>query len=268
MGNQKGRDRQRRGRRLWSEGQVHHGLDLADYLDEMAELRGEAREDLVGAGEHALKVLDRFLANLASALGMTIERPGMNDSIRFLERSGNGPRQIAVHAERLRDTRNSLAHNPDLTLRPEAATRIIDAVETIIRMAAEGARDLAHGRIVTALDSEPLDDARGRLLAHRYDQLVVVDERGGVLDLLTDRDFVLVEASQDGQDADAAFTVADAIALRGHPAVALLPVKGTTAEAVVALQDERIGAVVLTEHGTVGQRPLGIITRKDLLKTM
>ncbi|HUG15814.1 MAG TPA: CBS domain-containing protein [Thermomicrobiales bacterium] len=267
MANQRSRGRQR-GRRRWSEEQLHHGLDLADYLDEMVEVRAEAESNLALAGERALKVLDRFLANLAGAIGLSNERPGMGDSIRYLEHLSGTPRQIATQADRFRDTRNALAHNPDITLRPEAAARIIDGVETIVRMAAERVRDLAHGHIVTALENEPLADARDRLLEHHYDQLVVVDADGGVVDLLTDRDIVLAEANEDVNGSNDVFTVADAIAPRGHPAIALLPVGASAAEAVGALQNERTGAVVLTQHGRTGEPPLGIITRKDLLKTM
>jgi CBS domain-containing protein len=269
MSNRRAQRRERRRRRYQPESRrERHGLNVVDYLDEMDEVRAEAREQLSPAGERALKVLDRFLANLATAFGMDNERATMADSIRYLERITGAPSDIAALAERLRGTRNALAHNPDLTLRPEAAVRIIDGVETIIRMAAEEVRDLTRRGVVTALDSEPLEDARDRLLAHRYDQLVVVDAQGGVIDLLTDRDIVLMEAEADATGADLEVTVAEAIGRRGHTAVALLPLAAAADEAVAALRDERAGAVVLTEHGELGEPPLGIITRKDLLKAL
>lgn len=247
---------------------MQHGLDLVDYLDELADVRAQAGQDLAGAGERALKVLDRFLANLAHALGMPEDRVSMGDSIRFLDQLPGVPHDIAVMAERYRETRNAVVHIPDVMLRPEAATRIIEGVEVLVRMAAEGARDLSRGRIVTAITSEPLADARDRLLERRYDQLVVVDERGGVVDLLTDRDVVLIEARGDIDGDDAAMTVADAIALRGYSAIALLAKDSSAGEAVDALQDERTSAVVLTEHGRAGEKPLGIITRGDILKAL
>lgn len=260
--------RQRRRRAHHDLPVMHHGLDIADYLDEIAEVRAESREHLAAAGERALKVLDRFLANLANALGMGNERPSMSDSLRHLERIQGTPSRIATQAERFRDTRNALAHNPDLTLRPEASTRIIDGVEAIIRMAAEEVRDLTRRNVVTARDDEPLEDARDRLLAHRYDQLVVVDANGGVVDLLTDRDIVLIEAESDATGEDIDLTVAEAILRRGHPAAALLPLSASADEAIEALRDERVGAVVLTDNGLLGEPPRGIITRKDLLKAM
>ncbi|MDQ4044035.1 MAG: CBS domain-containing protein [Chloroflexota bacterium] len=237
-----------------------------DYLDELAEVRTDAQENLAAAGEHALKVLDRFLANLAHAIGMDDERASMGDSIRFLERGSGVAREIGVQAERFRDTRNALFHNPDIMLRPEAATRIIDGVEAIVRMAAEGIGDLARRRIVTANVNEPLADARDRMLAHRYDQLVVVDERGGVVDLLTERDIVVAESQGDIDDPAHETTVADAIASRGYLAVTVLPRTSSADEAVDALRDERIAAIVITEHGTLGQHAMGIITRGDVLK--
>lgn len=245
---------------------LQHGLDLVDYLDELVDVRANARENLAAAGEHALKVLDRFLANLAHGLGMEEERASMGDSIRFLERQTGVAREIGMQAERFRDTRNAVFHNPDITLRPEAATRIIDGVEAIVRMAAEGIGDLARRRIVTADASEPLVDARDRMLEHHYDQLVIVDERGGVIDLLTERDIVVAESQRDIDGPGIETTVADAIASRGYLAVAVLPRTSSTDEAVDALRDERIAAVVITEHGALGQRPIGIITRGDVLK--
>lgn len=262
--------RQRKGAQRWRQasGQPRHGLDLTGYLDELADVRTEARENLPAAGERALKVLDRFLANLANALGMDDDRANMGDSIRDLERRSGVARDIAVQAEKFRDTRNALAHNPDITLRPEAAARIIDGVESLIRMAAEEARDLSRSRVVSASDSEPLADARDRLLEHRYDQLVVVDARGGLVDLLTDRDIVVIESRHDIDGADAGLTVAEAIRERGYLAVALLPAACSAADAIDALRDERVGAVVITEHGKLGQRPLGIVTRKDVLRAV
>lgn len=262
--------RQRQGAQRWRKGsdQPRHGLDLTGYLDELADVRAEARENLPAAGERGLKILDRFLANLANALGMDDDRASIGDSIRHLERITGVARDIAVQAERFRDTRNALAHNPDITLRPEAATRIIDGVEALIRMAAEEARDLSRSHVVSAQESEPLADARDRLLEHRYDQIVVVNSRGGVVDLLTDRDIVVMEARNDIDGADTTLTVADAIRERGHLAVALLPAACSAADAIDALRDERIGAVVITEHGKPGQRPLGIVTRKDVLRAV
>ena len=245
---------------------LRHGLDLVDYLDELAEVRVEARENLAAAGERALKVLDRFLANLASAVGSDEERASMGDSIRFLQRQSGIAQEIGVQAERFRDTRNAVFHNPDIMLRPEAATRIIDGVEAIVRMAAEGVGDLARRPIATAEASEPLATARDRMLDKRYDQLVVVDDRGGVIDLLTERDIVVAEAQGDIDDPEHLLTVAEAIAARGYPAVAVVPRSSSADEAIDALRDERIAAVVITEAGVLGQRPVGIITRGDVLK--
>jgi CBS domain-containing protein len=270
MSNQGSRRRERQGTQRWRKGseQRRHGLDLTAYLDELADLRIDARENLPSAGEQALKMLDRFLANLARAFGMADDRASMGDSIHYLQRLSGVPRDIAGQAERFRDTRNALAHNPDIMLRPEAATRIIDGIEAVVRTAAEEARDLSRSHVVTALDSEPLVEARDRLLEHRYDQLVVVDARGGVVDLLTDRDIVVIESRGDIDGEDSTMTVADAIRERGHPAVALLPRSCSASEAVDALREESIGAVVITEHGKTGERPLGIITRKDVLRAV
>jgi len=245
---------------------MEHRLNLVEYIDELVEVRGAAEEDLAAAGERALKVLDGFLSDLAHALGMEDSRASMGDSIRYLEGRHGTAREIALQAERYRDTRNALFHNPDIMLRPEAAQRIIDGVEAIVRMAAEGARDMARSRVVTAEATEPVADARDRMLDHGYNQLIVVDQRGGVIDLLTERDIVVLEAEAniDGSD----LTVEEAITRRGHSAVAVLPTGSAAQEAVHALRDEQVNAVVLTENGKLGERPLGIITRGDVLKSL
>jgi CBS domain-containing protein len=264
------RRRERQGAQRWRQNgqRQRHGLDLTVYLDDLAELRVEARDNLPSAGERALKVLDRFLANLGNALGMNNERASMGDSMGYLRGLSGVPRDIAIQAERYRDTRNALAHNPDIMLRPEAANRIIDGIEEIVRTAAEEARDLSRSHVVTALDTEPLADARDRLLEHRYDQLVVVDGQGGVVDLLTDRDIVVIESQADIDAEDESLTVADALRERGHSAVAILPQSRSAAEAIDALRDERVAAVVITERGEAGEPPLGIVTRKDVLRAV
>jgi CBS domain-containing protein len=245
---------------------MEHQLNLVEYLDELVEARADAEHDLSAAGERALKVLDGFLSDLAHALGMQDSRASMGDSIRHLEGLTGTPREIASQAERFRDTRNAVFHNPDIMLRPEAAQRIIDGVEMIVRMAAEGARDMARSRVVTAAATEPVADARDRMLDHGYKQLIVVDQRGGVIDLLTERDIIVLEAASDIDGSD--LTVGEAIAQRGYLATVLLSHRSAAQEAINALRDERVKAVVLTEHGKQGERPLGIITRGDVLKAM
>jgi predicted transcriptional regulator len=245
---------------------MEHHLNLADYLDALVEVRAEAEDDLGAAGEQALKVLDGFLSDLGRALGMDDSRASMGDSIHFLQGRAGTARQIAGQAERLRDTRNAVFHNPDIMLRPEAAQRIIDAVEAIIRMAAEGARDMARSKVVTADAGEPVADARDRMIDHGYNQLIVVDQRGGVIDLLTERDIVVLEAEDDIDGTER--TVSEAISQRGYMAAVLLSVHSAAQEAVTALRDEHINAVVLTENGKQGERPLGIITRGDVLKAL
>ena len=247
---------------------LQHDLDVSAYLDDLADIKRDAETDLAGAGEQALKALDRFLANLASNLGMNNDRASLGDSIHYLERSPMpDAREIAARAERYRDTRNALAHNPDIMLRPEAAARIIDGVEEIVRMAATGIADVSHRAIVTARSDEPLAEARDRMLDHHYDQLVVVDGKGRPIDLLTDRDIVVAETRED-IDADGnGLTVGETIEQRGYRAAGVLSRRSAASEAIDLLRDERIGAVVITEHGKIGETPLGIITRGDVLKT-
>jgi predicted transcriptional regulator len=246
---------------------IEHNLDLVDYLDELADVRVEAQENLAAAGERALKVLDRFLGNLAHALGMAADRVSMGDAIFFLNRIPGVPRDIATQAERYRETRNAVAHLPDVMLRPEAAQRIIAAVESLVRMAAQDVRDLSRRAVVTARANEPAAEARDRMLDHGYNQLVVVNEHGGAIDVLTDRDIVLLEAEADIDDAGA-ITVGAAVARRGRPAAVFLSVRAAADEAVAALRDELIAAVVLTDSGRPGQPPRGIITRRDILKSL
>ena len=110
--------------------------------------------------------------------------------------------------------------------------------------------------------SEALTTARSRMLARGFNQLVVVDDHGGLRDILTERDLVLADAN--GGDA----TVEQAIAERGHLSVAPLPVDVTVEEAIDALRDERVGAVVLTDRGRLGEAPRGILTRSDVLQLL
>jgi CBS domain-containing protein len=245
---------------------VRHGLDLSAELDELVELRLLASTNLSEAGERALKTLDRFLGTLANALGMNADQPGMGDAIRWLARIDGMPRSVADQAERFRGARNALAHNPDLMLRPEAALRVLDGVEKIIRMTADRAYDLARRPPVTVAATASAFEARSRMLSHGYRQLVVVDGHGKLADILTDRDLVtlesLIDLDGDGNHA----TVAEAIATRDYLAVAPVGRHDALAEVVDRLQDERVAAAVVTENGRIGETPLGVITRNDLLR--
>ncbi len=242
-----------------------HSLDLTDFLDELDQLVANEESDVSVAGEQALKTLDRFLASLAMAMGLENERPGMHDAIQFLERKRGQPQSIAAQAERYRPTRNALAHNPDLMLKPAAAMRIIEGVERIIRGAAQTAFDLARRPAVTVAASESGETARDRMLDRGYRQLVVVDGHGKLLDLLTDREIVMLESRRIANDGKA-ISVGDLIQARDHIVVAPVARNWSVREVAESLEDERVAAAVVTENGKVGESPLGVITRGDILK--
>jgi CBS domain-containing protein len=195
---------------------------------------------------------------------MEFDRPSMGDSLHYLNQLGGVPESMAAHADRLRGTRNALAHNPDLMLRPDAGGRIIESVERIVRMAAETAYHLAHRPLETIRTDATIAEARERLLALGHRQLIAVDEHRRLVDLLTYRDIVAVEGAPgtDGSDV----TVEDAVKSRDYCAAAAVPRNVSIAEVADILVDERISAAIVTEHGRIGERPLGIITRGDLLR--
>lgn len=190
----------------------------------------------------------------------------MYDSIQYLEQIGGRAQSIAVLSERYRSTRNALAHNPDLTLRPEAAARIIAGVERIVRSAAETAYDLAHRPVITIELDDPAAMARDRMLGNGYRQLVVVDKGGKLVDVLTDRDIITLDARGDLDGEGNGATVEDAITTRDYLAVAPIRRAASPHEVAEALADDRKIAGVVTENGRTGEAPLGVITRGDLLR--
>ena len=248
------------------EGPFAPGLDLDSYITDLDAIRLRSVDDLCGAGELALKTLDLFLSNVAALLGYENERPGMHDSIQYLERLGGRAQSISAQAERYRGTRNAIAHNPDLTLRPEAALRIIDGVEKIIRSAAQTAYEMARRPVASVSASTEAIEARDRMLAQGFPQLAVVDNRGKLVDLLTYRDIVAAEARDQIDGGNNHPTVSDVIQTRDQLAVA--PVARSWGIRLVseALSSDEIVAAVVTENGRIGESPLGIITRGDILK--
>ena len=242
------------------------GLDLDSYIAELEDIRKQCEGDLSGAGEHALKTLDLFLANLAALLGYENERPGMHDSIQFLERLGGRAQSIAAQSERFRATRNALAHNPDLTLRPEAALRIIDSVEKIVRSTARTAYEMARRPVASVSASESAIVARDRMLARGVGQLAVVDDHGKLLDLLTYRDIVAAEARHEIDGEAHAPTVRQVIGTRDNLAVAPVGRDWGLGHVSEALANDEVAAAVVTENGRIGESPLGVITRGDILK--
>ena len=242
------------------------GLDLDAYIDELEEVRARAADDLCGAGEQALKTLDVFLAHLAALLGHEHERPGMYDTIQYLERLGGRAQSIAAQAERYRSTRNALAHNPDLTLRPEAALRIIEGVEKILRSAAQSAYEMARRPVAAVAASASAAQARDRMLARGFSQLAVVDDHGKLVDLLTYRDIVAAEARREIDGDQRPPSVRQVIETRAHLAVAPVGRDWDLRRVSQALLNEDVVAAVVTENGRLGETPLGIITRGTILK--
>lgn len=242
------------------------GLDLDSYIGEVDDIRTRSSSDLCSAGEQALKTLDLFLSNLAAVLGFEQERSGMHDSIQFLERLGGRAQSISAQAERYRATRNALAHNPDLTLRPEAALRIIDGVEKIIRSAAQTAYEMSRRPVAAVSASTTATEARDRMLAKGFPQLAVVDDRGKLVDLLTYRDIVAAEARRELNHGKRPPTVLQVIQTRDRVAVAPVGRDWGIRRVSDALSNDEIVAAVVTENGRIGETPLGIITRGDVLK--
>ena len=248
------------------EGPFAPGLDLDSYIGNLDEIRERSVSDLCGAGEQALKTLDLFLSNLAALHGYENERPGMHDSIQYLERLGGRAQSISAQAERYRATRNAIAHNPDLTLRPEAALRIIDGVEKIIRSAAQTAYEMARRPVASVSASALATEARDRMLAKGFPQLAVVDHRGKLVDLLTYRDIVAAEARKQINDGNSRPTVNDVIQTRDHLVVAPVGRSWGVRQVSEALSSDEVVAAVVTENGRVGETPLGIVTRGAVLK--
>ncbi len=190
----------------------------------------------------------------------------MYDSIQFLERAGGRSQSIAAQAERYRTTRNALAHNPDLTLRPEAALRIIQGVEKIIRSAAQTAYEMARRPVTTVSSDQHGKAARDTMLAKGFSQLVVVDAKGKLLDLLTYRDIVANVAGLDEEGGNSHPSVLDLIQTRDYLCVAPVAREWEIGRVADGLADEQLVAAVVTENGRTGETPLGIITRGDILK--
>ncbi len=242
------------------------GLDLDSYVGELQDIRSQSEQNLCSAGEQALKTLDLFLSNLAAIHGYENDRPSMHDSIQYLERIGGRAQGIAAQAERFRGTRNALAHNPDLTLRPEAALRIIESVEKIIRSAAQTAYEMARRPVASVSASTSASAARDRMLSRRFPQLAVVDDHGKLVDLLSYRDIVAAEARRDIDGEQRPPTVRQVIETRDHLAVAPVARDWGIQSVSEALSSDDVVAAVVTENGRIGETPLGIITRGDILK--
>ena len=178
------------------------------------------------------------------------------------------PAAIARQADRYRDTRNALAHNPDIALRPEAAPGSSTGLRASCAWRpARPTRSLATASICVAT-TELAVVARDTMLAHRYNQLVVVDARGGVVDLLTERDLVAAEAppTWTATATPSPSPTPSPNAGTSPPHCYRATPQSTTSWH--ALRDEAIVAAVVTEHGQAGERPLGIITRGDVLKLL
>lgn len=241
-------------------------FNVSEYLTEMESIQKRAETDLSDAGEQALKLLDGFLADFANSLGLDNDRPSMYDSIQYLEPLGGQAQSIASRGERYRGTRNALAHNADIMLRPSAATRIIASIEKLIRSAAATAFGLSNHPPTTIAMNEFARDARDEMIERGYRQLVVVDDDGKFVDVLTYRDIVAVEALREIDKNGDGTLVGDLVGRRDFRAAVPVARSASVGEVADALSDQRYVAAVVTENGEFGETPLGVITRGDILR--
>jgi CBS domain-containing protein len=131
-------------------------------------------------------------------------------------------------------------------------------------------RDIMKPVVTTIQPTHSCLDAALRMQRHTLHHLPVIDERGHLAGILTDRDlrsllFSVVADAESGRvvDIDAALRGRSVSEVMSVPALTVGPGEPLTA-AVRLMADRKIGAVPVIEEG----RLVGIVTETDLIRLL
>jgi CBS domain-containing protein len=130
-------------------------------------------------------------------------------------------------------------------------------------MTAARVRDLMHSGLITCRGSASIGEVAAVLVERGIHAVAVIDEKGGVVGILSDFDLLAGEWLSVDQATLERMKAMRADELMTFPPVTI-DVDATAAEAAALLDRERISRLVVTEHGD----PIGMITISDLVATI
>ncbi|MFO7542992.1 MAG: CBS domain-containing protein [Thiobacillus sp.] len=124
------------------------------------------------------------------------------------------------------------------------------------------ARQLMHAPVVTARSDEPVERLWRRLIEHAIRQLPILDAKGHLVGLVSDRDLLTAFNVEHGRIRDVqARTAADVMR---QPIVAAGPDTDIRRIARVMLEYNQSGVPILDEESV----PMGLVSRGDILRAV
>lgn len=234
------------------------------WYDRLEELRQQAEHTPHHAGEEGLRLLEDWLYEQAKANGYRKPHASMREYLGFVAK-GNLSNEERARIERYTEVRNCLSHRSGLQMTASLTAEILDFMGRLFRRDAINAHDLMTPRPHTVQSQDNLRQARDWMLENGVSRLPVVDGRGRIVGLLTNRDLLTAAANAlDGGNPDT-LTVGDAMSNDSEEKVAWVSRYATYETVLTQLKNPAIAAIFVTEKGEPNQALLGIISVTDLL---
>lgn len=237
----------------------------SNWYERVAALRQQVESDPHGAGMEALHLFEDWLSEQAQSLGFRHQRGGMSNYVEYLQRRRVLSTDETTRAKRYIDIRNCLSHRSGLLMSGALAEELLGFITSLFRQQALNAEQLMTRNLYTVRPDSPLLEARDQMLRRGLSRLPVA-EGEHVVGLLTNRDLLMLQASQGGTKVDpTTLKVADAVSADTLEKVVILPPTATYAEVLDTLKGSNVIAICVTEGGQPEGKLLGIITVSDLL---
>lgn len=238
------------------------------FAQRIVSLREALTHDAAEAGDQALKLLEEYLESLAQINGFQGEG-GLGRYVQFLRARSALQDDLLDRAETYTQARNCLAHTYGLQASPALAAEVLDFVALLVKRGGQTAAQLMTGNVRAVTVGDSLARARDLMLRSGFGRLPVLRSGDGVVGVLTERDVVAAQATAErtGQPVHA-MTVGAALPDDAIDRVVTV-VPGASREQVAELlRQPGVVACLVTPHGDLHERPVGIITHADLLYRM
>ncbi|GAB4110659.1 MAG: hypothetical protein Fur005_00150 [Roseiflexaceae bacterium] len=236
----------------------------ATYARRLADLRQLLDQHPSDAGDQALKLLEEYLETLAEQYGYQGDG-SMRRYSQFLRGTNALDDTTLARIDAYNDARNCLAHTYGLQTTPEFAAELVDFLAALLHTDAS-AEHLMTSTLQTIDSQSTLAAARDLMLARGYGRIPVLDQRGQVLGILTERDLVQAQLlAERAHRPLSAIPVIEALPLNASSSMAFVAPEANRATVLDRLCQPGIIACLVTPQGRPDLPPRGIITHADML---
>lgn len=240
----------------------------ASYARRLGMLRTLAESDAAAAGDQALKLIEEYLGALAERVGYRGDG-SLRRYAQWLRGREALSAELLARVEVYTEARNCLAHTYGLQTTPAFAAELLDFAALLLKGEAQTAAQLMTRDVRTVMADETLDRVRALVVTEGYGRLPVLNRRGLLEGLLTERDVMVAQfqAERAGRSL-AEVRAAEVLPPDALDRVVIAGPDATRDDVIELLRRFGVVACLVTPSGAADERPVGIITHADLLYRM